>query len=244
MLPTAELNEDQTSMSLRKKIADSPTFNAWVARQFARYIRWVHRSTKWDLDGSENVQRALEEHGAVILVGWHQRLLMSPYMLDIDEHPCRSLTSGARAGRLAGVIQENFGFKTTPMVSGADGMRAMRTVLKGLRNGTSIAIAADGPQGPARVSKTTPVIWARSSKKPVFVFAYSTKRFWAWPTWDRMMFPWPFNRGHMVWRRWDVDIPGSTDSQRVQVLAQQLSAFADQVTEECDLAIGHSSAQL
>ena len=227
-------------MSLRKRIADSPAFNAWVARQFARYIRWVHRSTSWELDGWDGLQQALEEHGAVILVGWHQRLLMSPYMLDVSKHPCRSLTSGARAGRLAGVIQENFGFETSPMISGADGMRAMRTVLKGLRLGTSIAIAADGPQGPARISKTTPVIWARSSRKPVFVFAFSAKRFWTWPTWDRMMFPTPWNHGRMIWRRWGIDVPGSADAQDIQVLAHQLSSFADQVTEECDLATGHA----
>ena len=231
-------------MSLRKRIADSPAVNAWVARQFARYIRWVYRSSKWDLDGWDSLQQALEQHGAVILVGWHQRLLMSPYSLDISQNPCRSLTSGARAGRLAGIIQEEFGFQTSPMVSGADGIRAMRSVLKGLRNGISIAIAADGPQGPARVSKTTPVTWARSSQKPVFVFAFSTKRYWAWPTWDRLMFPWPWNRGRMVWRRWDVSIPGSIDADTVQLLAVQLSEFADRVTEECDKDLGHSSAQI
>ena len=227
-------------MSLRKRIADSPAFVAWVARQFARYIRWVHRSTTWEFDGFEDVQQALEQHGAVILVGWHQRLLMSPYALDVTKHPCRSLTSGARAGRLAGIIQENFGFETSPMTSGADGMRAMRTVLKGLRDGTSIAIAADGPQGPARISKTTPVVWARSSQKPVFIFAFSTKRFWTWPTWDRMMFPTPYNRGRMIWRRWGTDVPGSADSIAIEELARQLSSFADQVAEECDLAVGHS----
>ena len=42
-------------------------------------------------------------------------------------------------------------------------------VLRRMKEGVSIAIAADGPRGPERVSSTVPLVWARSSGKRVFI---------------------------------------------------------------------------
>lgn len=232
-------------MNLRKKIADSPTANAWLARQFARYIRWVHRTTTWEKEGWEDVEAALAEHGAVIVIGWHQRVLMAPYMFDLSKAPCRSLTSKARAGRLAGIIHQQGGYETIPMYrDGPEAVTALRTVLKGLRNGVSIAIAADGPRGPARQSKPYPVVWARGSRKPIFVFAFSVSRFWAWPTWDRLMFAFPYTRGSMLWRRWDCDVPAALPEADMPKYVAALSAFMDDVTEEADRRAGHSGPRL
>ena len=228
-------------MSLRKKIADSPALNAWLAGLFMRYIRWVHRTTAWDTDGWDEVEAALAVHGAVIVVGWHQRVLMAPYMFDLTKAPCRSLTSKARAGRLAGQIHKRGGYESVPMYSdGPEAVAALRTVLKGLRKGVSIAIAADGPRGPARQAKPFPLVWARGSRKPVFVFAFSTRRFWAWPTWDRMMFALPYGQGAMIWRRWQHEVPPTLPEAEIPGHLAELNAFMDEVTEEADRMAGHA----
>ena len=42
-------------MSLRKKIADSEAVLNWVARRIASYIRLIHRNTKWQRIGYEEL---------------------------------------------------------------------------------------------------------------------------------------------------------------------------------------------
>lgn len=228
---------------LRKRLADSPRLNAAVAGAFAGWIRWVRRSSVVSEDGWPEVADALREHGAVIIVCWHQRLMMTPYMFDLSAAPCRSLTSDRRAGRLFGRIHASFGFETMPMPRHLQGAGEMRAALKGLRQGFSIGISPDGPQGPARVAKTTPIQWARVSGAPVFIFTFSARRYLRWPTWDRLMFPLPYTRLALRWRRWPVDLPQRLSTEEAEALAADLGRAMDDLTAEADAAVGHDAPQ-
>jgi lysophospholipid acyltransferase (LPLAT)-like uncharacterized protein len=126
---------------------------------------------------------------------------------------------------------------TVPMPKGVLGAAEMRLVLKGLKDGVSIGISPDGPRGPARVAKVTPIQWARAAQVPVVVFTFAGSRYWAWKTWDRLHFPLPFGRLALVWREWERRVPERLSPSEAEALAAELGAFMDKVTAEADARV-------
>jgi len=224
-------------MSLRRRFASSPAVNRAVAALFRLWLRAVNATSRRELDGWHEVSRLIEDHGAVIIVCWHQRIMMTPWMFDLSQAPCRSLTSASRAGRLVGWLHRGFGYDTVPMPKRVLGATQMREVLRGLKQGISIGISPDGPRGPARIAKVTPIQWARAAQVPVVVFTFAAARFWSWPTWDRLMFPMPFGRLVLLWRRWDRPVPTRFTEAEGQALAAELGRFMDAVTAEADARV-------
>ncbi|WP_416914600.1 MAG: lysophospholipid acyltransferase family protein [Roseicyclus sp.] len=224
--------------TLRQRIVSSPALNRAAAGLFRLWLELVYRSSRREADGWEAVARLIETHGAVIIVCWHQRIMLTPWMFDLAQAPCRSLTSAGRAGRLVGWMHRAFGYGTVPMPKGHWGAAQMRDVLRGLKEGVSIGISPDGPRGPARVAKVTPIQWARTAQVPVVVFTFSTSRAWHWRTWDRLMFPLPFGRIAMLWRVWDRAVPPRFSEEEGEALAAELGAFMDAVTAQADARVG------
>lgn len=228
----------QMRMKMRKRIADHPATLAIFANLFAAWIWLVKTTSRVEEDGWEDVAQAIEEHGAVILLVWHQRLMMTPYIIHGDRSKVRSLTSTGRSGRVAGRMHQCFGIKTIAMPRDGSGTAEMRLVVRGLRDGCSIGIAPDGSRGPARISKPTPIQWARAAQVPMFMFAFSCRRFWTSPTWDQMMCPKPFNRMALLWKRFDVAVPRRISPEAITALARQLDVELDALTAEADRRVG------
>lgn len=231
-------------MSLRKKIADAGWFNRGVEGLFAAYIRFAWRTSRWQRSGFEPMDRALRDGEPVIVALWHQRLMMSPYLFDASLGKMCTLTSGARAGRLAGKVQERFGFKTIAMSSHRRHVAMSREVLGRIRDGYSIGIATDGPRGPARVASTVPLVWARASGKKVFVVSFAARRVIEFPTWDRMMLPAPWTRGVLMCREWGETVPRKASEAQTQLLRQSLEVALNDITDKADLAVGRVPAAL
>lgn len=223
-----------TFRTLRRRIADWPPLTEAAGAILAGYLRLVRATSIWDEDGYDAVDSAVAEHGAVILVFWHQRTFATPYVFDTAAAPGRSLSADSRPGRVARAMLHRFGYQTTAMPKGHRGRGALRDVLRGLGDGVSIGIAVDGPRGPARQSKAYPLQWARVTGKPIFVFAYSARRHVNWPSWDRLMLPLPFTRVTLLWRPWDAKMPRRPSEAEMATLLADLNASIDAVTEEAD----------
>lgn len=225
-------------LSLRKKIVDSAWFNQAVEDLFAAYIRFAYRTSRWERSGFEAMDEALRSGTPVIVALWHQRLMMSPYLFDASLGKMCTLTSGARAGRLAGQVQARFGFDTIAMSSHKRHIALSREVLDKIRDGFSIGIATDGPRGPARVASTVPLIWARASGIPIFVVSFSARRVIAFPTWDKMWLPAPWTRGVLMCRKWDNEVPRKASDAQTEALRLKLEQALDTITNTTDRATG------
>ena len=217
--------------------------NRAVAALFSLWLRLVWLTSRRECEGWEDVARLIDAHGTVIIVCWHQRIMLTPWMFDLQRAPCLSLTSTGHAGRLVGWIHRAFGMGTVPMPKQASGAAQMRQVLALLRAGTSVGISPDGPRGPARVAKTTPIQWARATQAPIVVFTFASARVWRWPTWDRLHFPLPFGKLALIWRHWDRAIPARIPPGQAQALAANLGHFMDAVTAEADHRVGRPPAK-
>ena len=225
-------------MSLRRRIADSAGFNRLVEGLIAGWIRLAYRSSRWERIGFEPMDDILRTGEPVIVALWHQRLMMSPYLFDASLGRICTLTSGARAGRLAGQVQARFGFGTIAMSSNKRHVALSREVLGRMREGWSVGIATDGPKGPARVASTVPLVWARASGARVFVVAFSARRVIEFATWDRMWLPAPFTRGVLMCREWPATVPRKAGEAEVESLRQQLESALNDVTDAADRAAG------
>ena len=121
------------SVSLRKKIADSPRFNRAIEALLAGYVRFAFRTSRWQRSGFEEMDACVRRGEPVIFVLWHQRLIMAPYLFDTSLGRICALTSAARAGRLAGQILVRLGFETIPMSSHKRHVALSREVLRRTR---------------------------------------------------------------------------------------------------------------
>ncbi|MHA6263197.1 lysophospholipid acyltransferase family protein [Arenibacterium sp. CAU 1754] len=227
-------------LSLRKKIADSPRVNRAVEGAFAAYIRFAYATSRWEKSGFEAMEDELRKGEPVIFTLWHQRLLMAPYMFDTSLGKFCSLTSSARAGRLAGQILGRFGFDTVPMSSHKRHVSLSREVLRRINDGYTVGIAVDGPRGPARQASTVPLVWARASGKRIFVLSFAARRVMRFPTWDKIMLPLPFTRGVLMCRPWDIEVPRKMDESQTEDLRLQLQAALNEVTDASDHAVGRA----
>ncbi|WP_353351669.1 DUF374 domain-containing protein [Aquicoccus sp. SU-CL01552] len=223
---------------MRRKIADSRGFARVVTGLFAAYIRFAHCTSRWQRRGFEAMDDAVRAGEPVIFVVWHQRLMMAPCMFDVTLGPICSLTSGGRPGRMVGALLERFGWQNVSMESRKRHVKLSRLVLQKMRDGVSVGIAADGPRGPARVSSTVPLTWARSAGCRVFTVSFSANRVVEFPTWDRMWLPSPFSRGVFLCREWEGTVPRKASEAEIEALRQDFETALEAVTAESDQMTG------
>lgn len=226
-------------MSLRKKIADSEAVLNWFARRIATYIRLVQRNTSWEYVGYDALHEALDGGEPIILTLWHQRLSQTPYFFPLDQAQLCSITSAARAGSMVGRVQKLFGMDTIAMSSHKRHVALSREVLGKMKQGISIGIAADGPRGPERVCSTVPLIWARTSGKRVFSFAYSTRYGVETGMWDRLLLPRPWrNEGVFICKEWTRTVPRKASEQDLENLRLDLERHMNDLAAEADRLVG------
>ena len=238
--PDGELQLDATedregfSVSLRKKIADSARFQGFVADRIAALVRRAYAKSNWQRIGFEPVEESLRQNEPVIVVLWHQRLMMSPYLFPTELGAIFTLTSEGRAGRLAGLFQTRFGMETVAMSNRKRHVAMSREILGRMREGYSIGIAADGPRGPARICSTVPIVWARSSGKRVFVVTFSANKVWEIGTWDRMWIPRKRSEGVLMCREWEKGVPRKGTDEVFEDLRLDLQESLNALSEEAD----------
>ncbi len=225
-------------MSLRKKIADSRWFNRGIEALITGYVRFAHATSQWERRGFEAMDDCVRNGEPVIFVLWHQRLIMAPFLFDTSLGRICALTSSARAGRLAGQILVRMGFDTIPMSSHKRHVALSREVLRLFNDGVSIGIAADGPRGPARISSTVPLVWARMTGARVFTVAFAERRVLKLPTWDQQMLPLPFSRGVLMCREWTETVPRKASDGETEALRLGIQAALDDITDAADAAVG------
>ncbi len=239
-LPLHSSAQWRAELSLRKKIADSPRVQSFFAQLIEKLVRRAYGKSQWQRVGFEPMEASLRDGEPVIVVLWHQRLMMSPYLFPTELGDIATLTSAARAGRMAGLFQSRFGMRTIAMSSHQRHVAMSREILGRIREGCSIGIAADGPRGPARVCSTVPLVWARASGKRVFVVTFSADKHRELPTWDRMWLPRAGSTGVLMCREWDETVPRKMDEAQEEALRLRLEGALNALSDEADHLVAGS----
>jgi len=133
----------------------------------------------------------------VIVVFWHNRLLMAPFAYMGKD--MNVLISSHGDGELIANAMKRFDFHPVRGSSSKGGVEAMRELVRLGRKNSDMAITPDGPRGPAEVVKQGVAHVARVTGRPVLPLSFSSSRFRRFDSWDRFLLPYPFSRGVFVW---------------------------------------------
>lgn len=207
---------------------------SWI---LAWYLRLCLSTTRWQATGLEELEAALK-NGPVILVLWHQRIMLSGQQWPKKWCRMKPIHDRAPAGRLAGATMAQFGLEPIAMSSKKSNFALSRLVIREMAAGVSIGLAADGPEGPVRQCKPAVIGWARATGHPVFLYAWATRRALRLNSWDRLLLPLPFDRGQYSFRKWETPVPGKLNQQTYDDLCTDLGENLDAVARDVDQLVG------
>ncbi len=219
--------------ALRKRIETSATLAKLIATPVGWYLRLCIATSRWETSGLEALKADLAE-GPVLCVLWHGRLLMIAPHWPREAGTLSCLHDTAPVGRAAGALQTHFGLDPFEMSARRSNIATSRDVMKRAKAGISIGITADGPTGPGYGVKDAPLEWARTIQRPVYGYAFATKRHRLLKTWDRMMVPLPFSRGAYVFQRINLDIPRKATDLQIETAREAMQNGLNAVTTQAD----------
>ena len=207
---------------------------AWVlALLFGSYLRFCNWTTRWTVQGLDELKADLTE-GPVLLVMWHERSMMGPVHWPVKHGQLSSLYASSPIGRVSGAMQRQFGLQPMEMADGQSNVAASREILKRVRAGVSIGMTGDGPLGPALEVQDAPLDWARAMQRPVYGYAFATRRHRLLKSWDKMMMPLPFTKGAVVFARWEHEVARKAELGDIGTARRSIVALLNRVNVRAD----------
>jgi lysophospholipid acyltransferase (LPLAT)-like uncharacterized protein len=200
-------------------------------------VRLLWSTYRFKVTGDEELYRLVEEDRPLILTFWHDSLFVIAWLL------VRLGRLGARVTYLISPSQDGeFAVRMLAVVGGRavrgsatrSGVKAMHGLYRAIRrDNASPVIVPDGPQGPRRVCKPGAVMLAKLSGAAIQPMACAARRGWQLRTWDRLLFPVPFTRIHLVCGA-SYTVDSDIDSEGLEVERQKLEALLEELGEQVE----------
>lgn len=212
----------------------------WVRRAacwaVAQYIRFVHRTSRWRVEGGALPAAYWRAEKPFILAFWHGRLLMMPYCWN-PRARINMLISRHIDGQLIAHTVTHFGIATVAGSSSRGGTAALRAIVKTLKAGECAGFTPDGPRGPRMRASIGLVNAAKLAGVPILPCSYATRRRRVLASWDRFLLALPFSRGVFLWGE-PVLVPPDADEAGLEAARCTVEARLNALTREADLLCG------
>jgi 3-deoxy-D-manno-octulosonic-acid transferase len=162
------------------------------------YVRLVYATSTIKRDLSYTDEKLFDQHPQILAM-WHGQFLLLPKLKPKRPADVRAIVYRHGDAEIIGAVVRKFGID---LIRGAGvgnrrrnrgGATALRESLRALGSGTTVAMTADVPPGPARRAGKGIATLAALSGRPVVPFAVATRRFLALPTWSRFTINLPFS---------------------------------------------------
>ncbi|MEO0618356.1 MAG: glycosyltransferase N-terminal domain-containing protein [Pseudomonadota bacterium] len=168
-----------------------------LAALAAGYLRFVARTSRVEFTPTDAIAQ-IEAAQPVIYAFWHGQFLLIPTVRPKRVPTGVMVARHDDAETLSNVLAR---FDLSLIRGAGAGMRkrdrggaaALRTALTALKSGTSVAMTADVPPGPARRVGDGIIALARLSHCPIVPAAVASSRFRVLNTWSRMTINLPFS---------------------------------------------------
>lgn len=218
---------------------------ALAARLGGAYMRLVHATTRWQIEGRAHYDGLLAGEAGVIASAWHGRLFLSPFWVD-PGRPAVALISNNRDGDLIAALVRRFGVvavrgSTYDVAKQRDkgGAQAYAEALVHLDRRALVAITPDGPRGPRMRAARGIAALSIQAQVPIQPVSFSARRGKVLRSWDRFLVPWPFGRGAQVFGEplWP---PEADDDATVTAYLARIEAALIEVTNRSDDLCGRA----
>lgn len=153
----------------------------------------------WHIEfvGLELIQALRARRQPRVSVLWHEHLL--PLLWANRGSRAVIMASRHTDGRRLAATSRRWGYDVAEGSSSRGGVAVLRRALRVLRDGGEVAIAVDGPRGPARSAKPGAAFAAMRTGAVIVPVAAGATRAWRLRSWDRLMVPAPFARVRIVY---------------------------------------------
>ncbi len=163
----------------------------------ALLIRCLHATVRLRFAGEEHLRAVAGDGSACILTFWHRNLLLLFYAA--PRQRLAVWASQSDAGELIARAMARFGVVAARGSNSRGGLAALQQMARHGRNGLTLAIAPDGPRGPAEVVKTGTLMVAVLTGLPILPIGEAASWSWRAPGWDRLLVPLPGARVQFVY---------------------------------------------
>jgi lysophospholipid acyltransferase (LPLAT)-like uncharacterized protein len=222
---------------MTKKLLRVPAVQAVLAWLLAAYIRFVHRTIRWQHVGQEHLAD-IRGRGLPVLAGfWHGRFMMIRFLWT-EDRPFSVLISTHRDGRLIARSIEYLDVATIAGSSRRGGAAALRQIIRTLEQGGGVGITPDGPKGPRMRAKNGIVVAARAAGVPILPVTFAVRRRIVLKSWDRFVLALPWTRGVYIIGQ-PVELSDGDDDALCSLVEQRLN----DITEQADRLIGSAPIQ-
>lgn len=213
---------------------------AILGRAIAGLVRLLAATGRWRLEVHPETLDLLRRGEPAVGAFWHGRLLLIPPLW----HRLQRLVDGQRTmyamvsahgdGELIASALTRLGVPPVRGSSGRSGARvllAAKTMIRSERS--SIAVAVDGPRGPAGRVQPGALFLARETGAPVVPASGCVRPNGRAPSWDRLLIPWPFGRGILLVGA-PIHVPRDADEAELDALRGELEATLVRLTAAAD----------
>ena len=212
----------------------------------AWYLRLVHATGRWGVEGDETARAMWRDGKPFILSFWHNRLLMMPFAWNPPSGtrtaPIHMLISAHQDGRLIARAVSHFGIDTVAGSDSSNTMSAMRALVRVVRGGSWIGITPDSPPGPRMRAKNGVAVLARLARVPVIPATYSIRWRIVGKSWDRLVVPMPFSRGVFLWGA-PIAVAEDADAAALEIVRRKIEDALTQLSAEADRRFGHKAIE-
>ena len=220
-----------------KNIIKNPKCEAFLGAVAYSYLKFVGKTTRWQVRRVEETYQLLEKYGSLVIIGWHGRALEMPYFWNKCKK-LNALVSPHRDGRLIVNILKRFGIGNISGSTNQNSTEAALELMRNLQQGNSIAIIPDGPRGPSMKLGMSPIFYAQKSGKPLIGITYSIAGSKIiQKSWDNMMIPFPFRKGIYAITE-PIFVPENATQEELEQYRRQMENMLAELTWELDKEMG------
>jgi lysophospholipid acyltransferase (LPLAT)-like uncharacterized protein len=140
-------------------------------------------------------------------------------------------------------VIEHFGFGTAQGSSTRGGLRGLAVMARRLEEGFDAAFTIDGPRGPRYLAKPGPVMLARKSGRPIYVFHIGVEKARTLEkAWDLMQIPHPFSRAVIVSAPL-ITVSPDADAEELKRKQAEMQAALERVRDAAESWFGLSESE-
>lgn len=176
--------------------------------------------------------------GPVISAFWHRCIISSTWFWRNRGVVIMNTTNFD--GQWTRRVIEHFGFGTAQGSSTRGGLRGLAVMARRIEEGFDAGFTIDGPRGPRYIAKPGPVMLARKTGRPIYVFHIGVEKAHTLEkAWDKMQIPHPFSRAVMVGAPFILVSPDS-DAEELKRKHAEMQAALERVRDVAESWFGLS----
>jgi lysophospholipid acyltransferase (LPLAT)-like uncharacterized protein len=168
-----------------------------IASAVITVVRTLGPTLRFESLGEQHYTQSRARGEPVIAAFWHRCIISATWYWRNRGAVVMNTTNFD--GQWTRRVIEHFGFGTAQGSSTRGGLRGLAVMARLLEQGLDAAFTIDGPRGPIYVAKPGPVMLARRTGKPIYVFHIGVEKAHTLEkAWDKMQIPHVFSRAVVV----------------------------------------------